>query len=154
MTDYLAKPILQQALHNKIVTLLESKTTSITPESSLSSHIAGTVSFDPTPLNTLRKMGGDALVSNLLELFRSSAAQQIEKLQAGMLEQNSDAVRHTAHSLKSAAANVGGLYLSELALNIEHAASDGTLTFDKQHVENLKIEFQEVLQIISQQGVS
>jgi len=149
MNDYLTKPFLQQALRNRIVALLESTTTRITPESSISSQIAGTVSFDPTPLNTLRKMGGDALVSNLMQLFRSGAAQQIEKLQAGMLEQNSDAVRQAAHSLKSAAANVGGLYLAELARNIEHAAGDGTLTFDKQLVENLKIEFQEVLQIIT-----
>jgi len=154
MTDYLTKPFLLQALRNKIIALLESKTTRITPKSSLSSQNAGTVRFDPAPLNTLRQMGGEALVSNLLQLFRSSAAQQIEKLQAGMLEQNSDAVRHAAHSLKSAAANVGGLYLAELALNIEHAAGDGSLTFDKQIVENLKIEFHKVLQIISQPGMS
>jgi signal transduction histidine kinase/DNA-binding response OmpR family regulator len=155
MNDYLTKPFLQQALRNRIVALLKSTTTGITSESgNLSSQITDTVSFDPTPLNTLRTMGGDALVSNLLQLFRSSAAQQIEKLQAGMLEQNCDAVRHAAHSLKSAAANVGCLYLSELARNIEHAAGDGTLKFDKQLVENLKIEFHKVLQTTSQQGVS
>jgi len=155
MSDYLAKPFLQQALRNKIIALLESKTTPIAPESSSpSSQIAGTVSFDLAALNTLRKMGGDALVSNVLQLFCSNSAQQIEKLQEAFIERNSDAVRHAAHSLKSAAANIGDLYLAELARNVEHAACGGSLTFDKQLVENLKIEFQKVLQIISQQDLS
>lgn len=155
MDDYLTKPFLQQALREKIIALLESKTSSKTSESScLSSHIPSAVSYDPTPLNILRKMGTEALVSNLLQLFRSSAAEQIDRLQEAMLEHNADAVRHAAHSLKSAAANVGGLYLAELARNIEHAACDGSLTFDEKRVEILKSEFQEVLQIIARQELS
>ncbi|MGR8999383.1 MAG: response regulator [Gammaproteobacteria bacterium] len=154
MNDFLAKPFLQQPLCNKIIALLDSESAPFTPESSSpSSQITGTISFDPAALTTLHQMGGDALVSNVLQLFRSSSAQHIEKLQEAMLEQNSEAVRHAAHSLKSAAASVGGLYLAGLARNIELAACDGSLSFDKQHVENLKTELQEVLKIISQQGV-
>ena len=150
MSDYLAKPFLQQVLYNKIIALLESKSIQTTPESSSPcSQIAGTVRVDPATLNTVRKMGGDALVSNLLQLFRSNSVLLIEKLQEGITEQNAEAVRHAAHSLKSAAANVGGLHLAELARNIELAACDGSLKFDNQLVENLKTEFHEILKIIS-----
>ena len=155
MSDYLAKPFLQQALRNKIISLLESKSLRITPEpGSSSSQTAKPASFDPEPLKTLRKMGGDALVSRLLQLFRSSSSLQIEKLQEGIIEQNAEAVRHAAHTLKSAAANVGGVKLAELARNIELAARDGSLTFDKKLGETLKTEFQEVLQVFSELELS
>jgi signal transduction histidine kinase/CheY-like chemotaxis protein len=155
MDDYLAKPFLIDNLRDKIANLLKPSTPSIAPEPAPPAKIASdTVSFDMTPLNTIRQMGGDALVTNVLQLFRSSAQQQLETMQDGLLNQNNDAMRHAAHSLKSAAANIGGLYLAELARNIELAAGDGSLTNGEQLLEGLKNEFQTVLQIISQRELS
>jgi signal transduction histidine kinase/DNA-binding response OmpR family regulator len=155
MDDYLAKPFLINTLRDKIIGLLKSNTPSIAAESVPRPKIASdTVSFDMTPLNTIRQMGGDALVTNVLQLFRSSAQQQVEILHDGILKQNTHAVHHAAHSLKSAAANIGGLYLAELARNLELAASNGSLTNGEQLLEGLKNEFQTVLQIISQRELS
>ncbi|MCX7096369.1 MAG: response regulator [Methylococcales bacterium] len=145
MSDYLSKPFLQQVLYTKMVALMGGKIADTPPQ------IADKAHFDPAPLNTLRKMGGDALVSRLLQLFQSNVAEQIETLHQGILAQNNEAVLHAAHSLKSAAANVGGFYLSELARNIENAARNGSLQWDIKQAQNLKAEFEVVLQIIAQQ---
>jgi CheY-like chemotaxis protein len=155
MTDYLAKPISIAALREKVIGLLDNKTESakIQPEP-VPLQTSVTVRFDAMPLKTLSDMGGDSLVANLLQLFRTNALQQIEKLRQGMYEENTDAVRHAAHSLKSASANIGAMYLAELARDIEHAARDGSLVFDEAVAKRLKDEYQLVLQVISQQGVS
>jgi|GEM_PF-3698563 len=116
--------------------------------------ITGAARFNPALLNLLYHMGGDALAANVLELFRRNAAQQIDKLQEGLLEQNSDTVSQAAHSLKSAAANIGGLYLAELARDIEQAARDGSLAFDEQVVDSLKTEYQQLLHLVSKQELS
>jgi HPt (histidine-containing phosphotransfer) domain-containing protein len=88
----------------------------------------------------------------LIQLFRSNGLAQIEKVQTGLAEKNNDKVHHAAHTLKSIAANVGALQLAELAANIEHAARKKSLLFDdREQVEALMAEFQQILKIITQQ---
>jgi HPt (histidine-containing phosphotransfer) domain-containing protein len=72
-------------------------------------------------------------------------------LQEAFSNQNTEAVRSAAHSLKSAAANVGGIYLTELARNLEQAARDGSLAFDAQQLQRLEMEFQTLLAQLPQQ---
>lgn len=166
MTDYLTKPISIEALRNKVITLLNTKPREesrvvvevapapipvVIPAPTESTPV---IRFDPNALNTLKNMGGSGLVANLLNLFRGNAAQQIEKLQEGLVEKDIYKVRLAAHTLKSAAANVGGLHLADLARAIEHAANDGSLVFDEKPVETLKSELQQVLHLISQQDFS
>ncbi|TAL50916.1 MAG: response regulator [Methylovulum sp.] len=155
MSDYLAKPVLLEALRDKLITALKPASAEVTAlAGNLSPPITGTARFDPAPLNLLYHMGGETLVSNVLELFRRNAAQQIDKLREGLLKQNSDTVSQAAHSLKSAAANIGGLYLAELARDIEQAARDGSLVFDEHFADSLKTEYQHILQIVSKQELS
>jgi CheY-like chemotaxis protein len=162
MSDYLTKPISIEALRNKVITLLNVKPLVENPEVELEPPVAITPPaesaslnrFDPSALNTLKNMGGSALVSNLLNLFSGNALQQVNKLQEGMTDKDILKVRHAAHTLKSAAANVGGLHLADLARAIEHAANDGTLVFDEKPVETLKSELQQLVYLISQQDYS
>lgn len=155
MNDYLTKPYLQQTLYSKIVSLLDFKPMLTLPVThNPPAQVLGPTSFDPEPLSTLCKMGGAALVTRLLSLFKDSAAEQLEKLQLGLLDQQTNTVHHAAHSLKSAAANVGGLRLADMARHLETAARDGTLDWDKQQAVDLKIEFEWLLQLISQQDYS
>ena len=153
MTDYLAKPILLDSLRDKICDMLESRTIRHVTDN-LSNQTAGIVRFDPASLNTLRHLGGGSLMSNLLQLFQHSATEHIEKLHEGFLQQDMQAVHHAAHTLKSAAANVGALHLAELAREIELAAQAGTLIFAIKQVENLNAEFQQVLPMILQEDLS
>lgn len=142
--------MLLETLRDKLITALKPASAEMTAQPGNLSP-PDTARFNPAPLNLLYHMGGDALVGNVLELFRRNAAQQIDKLQEGLLKQNSDTVSQAAHSLKSAAANIGGLYLAELARDIEQAARDGSLAFDEHLADSLKTEYRHILQIVSKQ---
>jgi len=165
MTDYLAKPFLQPSLRHKIENLIK-------PVSSYNHHpampkpifsepappnISSTPApetakpFDPAALATLRNLGGSQLVSNVLNLFRENSALQLKKLQEGFNAKNNDNVRAAAHSLKSAAANVGGLYLAELAKKLEQAAREESLVFNDQQLQTFEAELQVLLSHLRQQ---
>ena len=164
MSDYLAKPFLQQSLRHKIEALIqplqphkrhhpltpdELQAVEIQPSSPVTDQTVQ--QFDPTALTTLINIGGKQLVSNVLRLFKENTGQQLKKLQEAFSTHNTEAVRSAAHSLKSAAANVGGIYLAELALNLEQAARDGSLAFDAQQLQSLEYEFQTLLALLPQQ---
>ena len=149
MDDYLSKPFLQKSLQEKIRTFVNVPT--LQPVAIADVDLSPRMDkFDPTPLNTLRQIGGDALVDNVLSLFRSNAEQYIAKLAIDLQNQDTDAVRLSAHTLKSAAANIGAVYLAELARNLEKAARADTLQFDAQLAENLQSEYKQILQRLSQ----
>jgi CheY-like chemotaxis protein/HPt (histidine-containing phosphotransfer) domain-containing protein len=150
MDDYLSKPFLQKTLHEKIQSLV-----AVVAESPAAAPIIPdlnptTAKLDPSPLNTLRQIGGDTLVNDVLRLFRDNAEQQIAKLTSALLVRDSDAVREAAHSLKSAAANIGAVYLTELARKLENSARDNILQFDSRLAENLQSEYKEILQRLTQ----
>lgn len=149
MDDYLSKPFLQKALQAKIQALITAIPTPVayktTPELAPSK-----VTLDPSALNTLRDLGGDSLINDILDLFRNSAQTQVEKIRTAFEQRDSAAVRLAAHSLKSAAANIGALQLAELARNLEHAARDNTLQFDRQLAESLHNEYREILARLAQ----
>ena len=148
MNDYLAKPFLQDTLRNKIISMLDIK-----PKIDFYPGIEISLSdkFDPTRLNQLKKMGGNSLISNLILMFQSSCQQQIDSLRQGFRQQDTDMIRLAAHTLKSAAANMGGLILAKQAGELEFSARKGTLIFDEQLINNLQNEFEVLLTIISQQ---
>ncbi|MBD9355956.1 response regulator [Methylomonas albis] len=149
MDDYLSKPFLQKNLQDKIQALIVplAKTT-VNP--SLPEIMPTNVTLDPSSLNTLREIGGNALIEEVLALFRTNAKQYIATLRTALHERNRESVRHAAHSLKSAAANIGALKLAELARLLENAARDNTLQFDSQVAESLQTEYKEILQRLSQ----
>lgn len=164
MSDYLSKPFLQQSLLHKIEALINPTHHSrhqhfvaptdhevIETQPGVLEADKSVQHFDPTALKTLDHIGGQQLVSNVLRLFRESTGQQLKKLQEAFSNQNTEAVRLAAHSLKSAAANVGGIYLTELARNLEQAARDGSLAFDAQQLQRLEMEFQALLAQLPQQ---
>jgi len=152
MDDYLSKPFLQKTLHDKIQALIDvnSKPPRNLPAPEPVKVDAGAAKFDPAPLNTLRKMGGCALVEEVLTLFRENAAQQISALATALKQEQAEAVRQAAHSLKSAAANIGAFHLADLARDIELAARDNNLQLGTQLAENLQSEYKEILHWLSQ----
>ncbi|MBS3964592.1 MAG: response regulator [Methylomonas sp.] len=143
MDDYLAKPFLLAELADKMASLL-----ALHPHRPSESHAdsglqplatsEASIDFDPKPLQTAHRIGGDDLVRRLIGLFRTSAAAQVDLLETASLHQNADTLRRTAHSLKSAAANVGGVRLAELARSTERAAHDGQPTLDSDSLQTLR----------------
>ncbi len=106
---------------------------------------------NPEPLAILRNIGGTALVQKVLRLFLTSAPLQLGKIKTGLLGGDIEAVRHAAHSLKSAAADVGATQLSELARAIENAAREGLLTTDAAYLTAMERAYDESVKILQQE---
>ena len=59
--------------------------------------------IDESTLERLRKLGGDALLSKMVDLFISHAEPAIEEASAGVKSGDIEVVQRVAHSLKSSA---------------------------------------------------
>ncbi|MEK6985065.1 MAG: Hpt domain-containing protein [Candidatus Thermoplasmatota archaeon] len=85
--------------------------------------------LDPTPLaNLLADIGGDrATLAAILAQFLEEAPANLATLRQSSAAGEAAEARRAAHSLKSTAAQMGAMRLSELCRDIEHAAAAGTL---------------------------
>ncbi len=79
--------------------------------------------------------------TELVELFLTSAASDIDRLQKAYTDNNSNLAAEAAHSLKGSAGNLGFSEFSDIAKNIENNArknilerADETLTALNEHL--------------------
>jgi two-component system sensor histidine kinase/response regulator len=89
-------------------------------------------------------------VQKVLQLFFTNTPVQLEKIKTGILAGDNKAVHHTAHSLKSAAAHVGAIQLSDLARTLELATQNGLPETDTVAVSELEQAYQEAVKILQQ----
>ncbi|WP_243733150.1 hybrid sensor histidine kinase/response regulator [Luteimonas yindakuii] len=82
--------------------------------------------IDEEVLEELRTMLGDE-VDHLIDVFLEDTPRLIARLEAAVDGPDYDALRDTAHSLKSSSANLGAMLLSASARRIEAGARTGTL---------------------------
>ncbi|WP_241685815.1 hybrid sensor histidine kinase/response regulator [Luteimonas sp. YGD11-2] len=82
--------------------------------------------IDEDVLEELRTMLGDE-VDHLIDVFLEDTPRLIARLEAAVDGPDYDALRDTAHSLKSSSANLGAMLLSASARRIEAGARAGTL---------------------------
>jgi HPt (histidine-containing phosphotransfer) domain-containing protein len=75
--------------------------------------------IEPEVLEKLRQLGGDALLSEMFDLFTSHAESLIEKAVRGFELGEPNLLRQAVHSLKSSAGNLGACRLQALAERIE-----------------------------------
>ena len=131
MNDYVAKPVTPQALSAALDTWLpipaEPK---VIPVSSPAST-AGTESVDTPDWDRAglldRLMGDTELASAVLGGFAGDLPTRIGELRASLEAGDMAAAQRHAHTIKGAAANVGGERLRSLAADIERALKSGDL---------------------------
>ncbi|MEF7613082.1 Hpt domain-containing protein [Aquincola sp. MAHUQ-54] len=78
--------------------------------------------LDEAALNRLRELdpaGQMGLVLRVLRTFDSSMAKLLIQLEQARAAEDFQAIKHVAHTLKSSAASVGALHLSQLCAEIE-----------------------------------
>ena len=86
----------------------------------------------------LEEVGGsEELLSRLLDIFRQTSAEHIEKLIKGMEERDAEALIFEAHTLKGSAANLGIEKIRQLAAEIERAVRDNDLDRAAHHMPEL-----------------
>lgn len=85
-----------------------------------------TVVLDPAAVVRLQRLGGDKLLRQMIRLYLENCQERLSQIDAGLADGGDlEETRRGAHSLKSSAANVGALRVSEIAAELEEVAGGG-----------------------------
>jgi HPt (histidine-containing phosphotransfer) domain-containing protein len=75
--------------------------------------------LDQAALDRLRKLGGEKLLREMIDLFLQHSPGRVEAALAAESADDQPGISRAVHSLKSSAANVGAVALRDLSANIE-----------------------------------
>ena len=76
-------------------------------------------------LAMLRRIGGDKLIRELIDLLCESTPRKVEALRAALGADDRNTMARLAHGLGSAAGNLGLADMHQAALDVEHCADGG-----------------------------
>jgi signal transduction histidine kinase/DNA-binding response OmpR family regulator len=127
MDTHVAKPIRFEALAD----VLEQLVRGVQAGPSETPPGAAGALLDPAILAQLRSLDSDGrpgTLRELLALFEDGTPQLLRTLRAAAAASDADGLRHTAHTLKGTAANLGATHMAALCQRIEEIddSSDGT----------------------------
>lgn len=98
------------------------------------------------------RLGSDPeLISMVIGVFIEDMPQQIEALKGAVKVQDTKEATRLAHSIKGAAANVGGESLQATALQLEEAAREGNLTDIAMVLPDLEEKFVQLTGILNEE---
>src|SRR4029078_262108 len=105
-----------------------------------SSDGVGYVTLDDGALGSLRDLGGDAFLGEVIDAFLADARQLIRTLRRSLDEQSTEELRRAAHTLKSNGATLGAQEFAELCRTLEQRAKSGELDGDSELVTRVEQE--------------
>jgi diguanylate cyclase (GGDEF)-like protein len=130
MDDYLSKPFTQEQLQKKLERWLQPKVSQVYPASTTAATYSGITVLDQPTLAALESIvddNGQSLLEKSIKLYLQAAANQAEQIRQAVTDQQPDALRKVAHSLKSASANLGAKQLAASCLALENAGREQAL---------------------------
>ena len=146
MNDYLPKPVqksdLERVLDKWVLTARESEAPPPTETMEDQEQI-----LDKETLAVLRELGGEddpELFNELITIFLDDTPTRITEILAAMEEGDAKRLEHAAHALKSSAANLGAMKLSELFRELEYAGKGDDLAAAQPLVERMKADYPKV----------
>ncbi len=89
-------------------------------------------------------MGDECLIDKIMDTFLESTPQQIETLSEHAGAGNAESVHHQAHSIKGAAAAVGGEAMRQVAFEIEKAGRAGDMERVRAMIPQLQERFNQL----------
>jgi len=147
MNGYVPKPVDPLALSNELEQWLPTqkaipKEINAKPEDKTSSDsdMVELIVWDKATMLE-RFMGDEDLARTIISGFIGDIPNQIEKLDQFLENEDIEGVERQAHTIKGAAANVGGDTLREIAFAIEKAGKAGKLDAAKADMPELKRRF-------------
>jgi len=117
MDDYVAKPIRP---HELAEALRRVKPTGRKRD-------VQTPNLDATALESLRELGGDDFVAEVIAMFRADAPDLVATLRRSLDVGDAEQLRRAAHTLKSNGATLGAAEFSAACRELEQCAKDGRL---------------------------
>jgi CheY-like chemotaxis protein/HPt (histidine-containing phosphotransfer) domain-containing protein len=121
MNDYVAKPIRAEELAAAL------KRVKPLSNGDGGAAAVAVVSLDDGALESLRDLGGDAFLGEVIDAFLADAPELIATLRRSLDEQGSEELRRAAHTLKSNGATLGAAEFAELCRTLEQRAKEGEL---------------------------
>jgi PAS domain S-box-containing protein len=121
MDDYVAKPIRLDELAAAVSRARPLEHADAVPEERAGSGL------DESAVDSLRELGGDAFLAELIDTFLSDAPALLTALRESHTHGDAQALRRTAHTLKSNGRTFGAARFSELCLEVEERARSGDL---------------------------
>jgi len=149
MDDYLAKPVKPAKLN----AVLERWTPPVegAPEAASESqddagngHAPPESPMDPAVVDSLRELGGDDMIADLVELFLEDAEPRLAALGEAVKADDASAVEQVAHSLKGSSGNMGAHRMSRLAAELQDIGASGDLSKAPESLRSLEAEFARV----------
>jgi two-component system sensor histidine kinase/response regulator len=145
MNDYVAKPIRAEEL---VAALKRAKPLR---------NGDGQLALDPAALGSLRDLGGDDFLREVIDAFLADAPDLIATLRRSLAGQSPEELRRAAHTLKSNGATLGAEEFAELCRTLEQRAKDGELDGASELVDRIEQEYgplQEALTALRSEPVS
>jgi CheY-like chemotaxis protein/HPt (histidine-containing phosphotransfer) domain-containing protein len=135
MNDYVAKPIRAEEL---VAALKRVKPLA---NGDGSSDGVGYVTLDDGALGSLRDLGGDAFLGEVIDAFLADAPQLIATLRRSLDEQSTEELRRAAHTLKSNGATLGAQEFAELCRTLEQHAKEGELDDASELIDRIEQQY-------------
>ena len=146
MNGYVPKPLRPEALEQAIeewTAVLPPRLETGTPPALLAAPTGQPATFDRDDLLE-RLMGNQPLAQRIIGRFVADMPQQLILLAEAVRDSDAQKVRVLAHSIKGAAANVGGSELREIAGKLERSGTAGNLAVAAEILPELSAGFERV----------
>ncbi len=155
MNDFLTKPIRINDLHQAISKAASLQLKKIEELEQVETQVSSPPKaeednsevLNPEVLNALRELAGakaPLLISNIVGQYFEDSPQKLQVIATAKDEQDADALRKAAHSLRSASANLGAITVAELCKTIENIARTGTTVGTSELIEQLQTDYAKV----------
>lgn len=154
MNDYLAKPVESEMIYQKLKHWLPDEQTETTQPKETMPEETATVDamqqvFDQEEFSR-RLMDDQELMQQVAQNFVKDMPQQLDNLQQAIAAKDMTVIAGFAHKIKGAAANLAANQMSALAMQMELAAKDGTLSAPEQEYQALVTAYQQLSDILQQ----
>jgi CheY-like chemotaxis protein/HPt (histidine-containing phosphotransfer) domain-containing protein len=159
MNDYVSKPVTPQALAavlakwlpeavRKKPTIRELKK----PSDNDGDDIQSALIWNKTDMLD-RLMGDMTLAKKIIEGFLDDIPVRIREMSILLRNDDAESVESHAHTIKGAAAYVGGEKMSHLAEKMEQWSNKGKLAMVDAHIEELKIYYEELKELVQKDDI-
>jgi PAS domain S-box-containing protein len=142
MNDYVAKPIRAEELVAAL------KRVKPLPDAEATAEVRH-VSLDDSALATLRDLGGDEFLGEVIDAFLADAPELVATLRSSLDSGNSEELRRAAHTLKSNGATLGAEQFAELSRTLEHRAKEGELDGASELVDRIEQDYRALEEALS-----
>ena len=133
MDDYVAKPVRPEALSEAL--------RRVGMRGSETGVVDGAVRLDPGALENLRQIGGEGFLTELIDAFLVDAPGQLATFRSSIEQEDADALRRVAHTLKSNGATFGAERFADLCRDLEDRAKNGRLDGTEELADEIDVEY-------------